>query len=518
MTDQGRRPVDEGRRPNDEGRVLAIRGLSKSYAVPVLSDVDLDLAAGEVHALMGANGAGKSTLVRIVCGLTRPDSGVMTMGGQPHAPASRRDAEAAGVRVVLQELNLVDTLTVAENLGLARLPHRFGVIDRAKLNDDAARALASVGLNHLDPRAPVSALGIGERQLVEIASALARDCRLLVLDEPTAALTRRESERLFEHVRRLCARGIAVLYVTHRMEEVHRITDRVTVLRDGRVVDRRDASDLDHATLVTLVTGGTPLPPPPTVDQTDVTQPIALRVERLCRGASVRDVSFDVHRGETVGLFGLVGSGRTEVLRAIYGADVPHAGRISVAGGRVVRPGSPRHAVAAGIGMVPEDRQGHALLAGLSIRSNVSLVTVSRLAHARTWLDSRREADAVSAVTSRLDVRMRGQDQPVRELSGGNQQKIVLARWLLRDVDVLLVDEPTRGIDVGAKQAIHRLLGELVQRGTAVVIVSSELEELTSLCDRIVVIGAGRVTATFARPQFSEPALVAAAFAGASPS
>jgi ribose transport system ATP-binding protein len=505
--------------------LLTIRGLSKAYAVAVLTDVDLDLRAGEVHALMGANGAGKSTLVRILCGLTSADHGSIALAGLPHAPTTRRAAEDAGVQVVLQELNLVATLSVAENLFLARLPHRFGVIDRRVLHARAVRALEAVGLADLDPRTPVSALGIGQQQLVEIAAALARDCRVLVLDEPTAALAAPEVTRLFGHVRRLRDQGIGVLYITHRLDEIQRLADRVTVLRDGRVVDTRAASDLDHASLVALVTGSTAtagamsgqraLPLPASARDGRACSPdVALRVEGLRCGAAVRDVSFEVRRGEILGLAGLVGAGRTETLRAIVHADLPDAGRISRGDGTTLRLRGPRDAVRAGIGMVPEDRKAQGLLLPLSVRCNVSLASLSRLARARTWIDAGREAHAASAMVERLDVRGQGLEQRADTLSGGNQQKVVLARWLLRDCAVLLVDEPTRGIDIGAREAIHARLRDLADRGTAIVIVSSDLEELMALCDRMVVLAAGHVTATFARADFSESALMAAAFAG----
>jgi ribose transport system ATP-binding protein len=514
--------------------------VGKTYAVPVLAGIDLDFRAGEVHALMGANGAGKSTLVRIVCGLAAADSGVMTLAGQPHAPSSRRAAEDAGVRVVLQELNLIETLSVAENLFLARLPRRFGLLDHASLHVRATQALSLVGLEALDPRTAVATLGVGQRQLVEIAAALAGDCRLLVLDEPTAALTAPEVERLFAHVRRLRDRGIAVLYISHRMEEIAGLADRVTVLRDGRVVGQGAVADMPRTAIMALMSGSAPAPMLPLgrgsgdpaamsapstgeghlrqgsgAQGRSATLPVALRVEHLQCGTAVRDVSFEVGRGEILGLSGLVGAGRTETLRAIFGADRPDGGHISLADGRPLRLRGPRDAVRAGIGMVPEDRQAHALLLPQSIRSNITLATIGTMARARTWIDVALEWRTADAMATQLDVRGPGLEHPADALSGGNQQKVVLARWLLRECAVLLVDEPTRGIDAAATLAIHAVLRALAARGTALVIVSSELAELMTLCDRIVVLASGRVTGSFSRGEWTEGSLMTAAFAGA---
>jgi ribose transport system ATP-binding protein len=490
--------------------LLRVRGVEKRYAAPVLTHVDLDLRAGEIHALMGANGAGKSTLSRIVCGLTAPDRGTMTLGGEGYEPRSRRDAQRSGVQLVMQELNLVPTLSVAENLFLTDLPNRFGFLSSAPLQARAGEALAAVGLNELDPRTPVSSLGIGHQQLVAVAAALAHPCRVLVLDEPTAALTNAEIELAFAQLRRLRAAGTAILYISHRLEEIRQICDRITVLRDGRVVSTLSAAGASMDEMVQLMVGERAVE---ALDQRDHARgEIALRVEGLTRGKRLRNVSFEVRRGEILGLAGLVGSGRTEILRAIFGADRIDAGRVSLGSGPPLAIGGPPDAVRAGIGMIPEDRKEQALLLSQPVRMNMTLAMLPAFAQRRWWIDDAREVRATEELRARLDVRSHSLDQHAGELSGGNQQKVVIARWLLRECDVLLFDEPTRGIDVAAKIAVYRVLNELAARGKALVVVSSELPELMKLCDRIAVISAGRVVTTFARGEWSEEAIVAAAF------
>ena len=488
---------------------LRVRGVGKRYGVPVLSAVDLDLVPGEVHALMGANGAGKTTLSKIVAGLTPFDGGAMSLGGVPYAPLRRRDAERAGVQLVMQELHDIPTLSVAENLFLSDLPRRAGVVATAPLLARATEALAAVGLGGLDPRTPAGRLGIGQRHLVALAAALARPCGVLILDEPTAALTAGEIAIVFAHLARLRAAGTAILYISHRLEEIRRIADRITVLRDGRVVAVRPAAGASMDELVTLMTGDRVID---AGGRHAVTGgDVALRVQGLTRGSRVRGVSFEVRRGEILGLAGLVGSGRTETLRAIVGADRPEAGEVRRGDGPPLRIGSPRDAVRAGIGLIPEDRQAQALLLPQSVRANLTLASLPAFAR-RGWIDAPREAAAADGVRGRLDVRGRGLEQPVAELSGGNQQKVVIGRWLLRACDVLLVDEPTRGIDVAAKAGVHRALADLAARGTALVVVSSELDELMAMCDRIAVLSAGRLVTTVARGAFDEEALLAAAF------
>lgn len=489
---------------------VQIRQLAKRYAAPVLEGIDMDLAAGEVHALVGENGAGKSTLSRILAGLTRADAGEVLMEGRPFAPVSKRAAEQAGVHLVLQELHLIPTLTVAENIFLDRLPHRWGWIRYGRLQAEAALVLEGLGLSELDPSQPVAELGMGHRQMVEIAGALWRRCRLLILDEPTAALTETETVRLFEQIRRLRGEGVAVLYISHRLDEIRRIADRLSILRDGRLVVTGPVAAFTHDAIVRAMVGrelgesGTRSVRSP--------GPVALEVRGLTRGDRVRQVSFQVHRGEVFGLAGLMGAGRTETLRAVFGADRPEGGTVHLHGNTVpARIRSPRDAVLLGMGLVPEDRQGQGLLRPRPVGENITLGILRRCAGA--WGRVRRTVERQEAVQwiARLAVRCTGPDQPMAELSGGNQQKAVVARWLARDVEVLLLDEPTRGVDVGVRQEIHRLLEELASRGKAVVVVSSDLPELLAVADRIGVMAQGRLVRVFDREDATQDRLMAAA-------
>jgi ribose transport system ATP-binding protein len=490
--------------------LLQVTGLQKSYTVPVLQDFSFDVRRGEVHALVGSNGAGKSTFARILSGLTPRDRGTIQLEGRSYDPGSKREAERAGVTLVLQELNVIGTLSVAENVFLNRLPRRAGFVRFNRLREESSRALARVGLGAVDPATPAGLLGVGQQQLIEIAGALSQNCRLLILDEPTAALTDPEIEQLFGHIRRLQGEGVGTIYISHRMDEIRRIADRITVMRDGRSVATHDAGSVTPAELVREMVGHD-LPERKGVAGHPAGN-VALRVRNLRAGERVRDVSFEVRRGEILGIAGLVGAGRTETLRAIFGADPKEGGKILVDDEPVVIR-NPADAVKAGIGLVPEDRKDDGLLLPQSVRVNTTLSTVARHAR-RGWLNTAAEIRTTDAFCGRLGVRSVSHEQAVGELSGGNQQKVVIARWLARDSPILLFDEPTRGIDVAAKDTIYELLRDLSAHGKAVVVVSSDLIELMALCDRLLVMSQGRITAEFSPDGWTQEKITHAAFSG----
>jgi ribose transport system ATP-binding protein len=490
--------------------VLAVAGIAKTYAQPVLDGIDLQLRAGEVLALTGENGAGKSTLSKILCGLEQPSSGALRLLGRPYAPASRREAERLGVRMVLQELNLLPTLSVAENLFLDNLPNRGGWIARGRLRDMASQAMAQVGLEAVDPDTPVASLGVGHQQMVEIARNLIGDCRVLVLDEPTAMLTAREVDLLFEQIARLRQRGVAIVYISHRLEELSRIAQRVAVLRDGRLVAVQPIERYDTDQLVSLMVGRD-LAERFDMGERQLGAPL-LQVDKLTRRGKVEEVSFSVRAGEIFGISGLIGAGRTELLRLIYGADRADSGQLLLEG-RPISVRSPASAVRQGIALITEDRKGEGLLLGQSIAANLALGNMPSVSRHGLMHPAAEQALAQRQIDA-MHIRCNGPEQAVGELSGGNQQKVVIGRWLERDCRVLLFDEPTRGIDVGAKFEIYTLLGELARQGKALLVVSSDLRELMLICDRIAVLSAGRLSETFDRGDWSQDRLLAAAFAG----
>ncbi|MDM0054371.1 sugar ABC transporter ATP-binding protein [Variovorax fucosicus] len=509
---------------NRSAPVLSLSALGKDYAAPVLDDVSIVLNAGEVLALTGENGAGKSTLSKIVCGLVQPTRGQMLLDGQPFAPGSRREAERQGVRMVMQELGLVSTLSVAENLLLDRLPHRAGWLRRSALHALAARQLAKIGMQGIDPATPVARLGIGQQQMVEIARNLQDDTRVLVLDEPTAMLTPRETSHLFEQIELLKARGVAIVYVSHRLEELQRIADRVAVLRDGRLVDLRPMAGVRESELVQRMVGRA-------VHEHENRPrrragPVLLRATGLGRAQAVRDVDLALHAGEVMGLAGLVGSGRTELVRLLFGADRADRGEIALYAGtsdgadaaptRRIQRGwrSPMQAIRAGIGLVTEDRKSQGLLLPQPIRVNTTLSDLGAVSRAG-WLQRAKEKAIARRLVEVLRIRSRSIEQAAATLSGGNQQKVVFARWLHRECNVLLLDEPTRGVDVGARADLYAELDRMTDAGRALLMVSSDLRELMAMCDRIGVMSGGRLVAVFERGEWSEQSLLAAAFSDA---
>jgi len=565
----------------DVDSILTVQGLTKRYAVTVLENVCFELRPGEIHGLLGANGAGKSTLCKIISGLVAPTAGSMSLASQMYSPSNKQTAESVGVQIVQQELNLIPTLSVAENLFLGRMPHVAGVILQQELQRRARVALERFGLDSIDPKMMVSRLGVGYQQMLEIAGALDRPCRVLILDEPTACLSAGETARLFERLTQLAQDGVGIIYISHRLDEVATICQRVTVLRDGRVVCTRDTHNLTTAMMVELMSGvngeqceasrsltlescsdenvgaqhsasiqrifsSSPLysgekgadhnisirPPRPPLPETGrggeewllgsspiatelSDRPVLLKVEGLTRKGVVNDVSFELHAGERLGIAGLVGSGRTELLRLLFGADHADAGWIRLSPDfRERRMRHPSQAVRAGFAMVTEDRKQNGLLLSQSIRVNASLCSMRRRFSRWGWIRRQAEQKTVQEVCDSMDTRCTGIDQIVEKLSGGNQQKVAIAKWLIQDASIFLFDEPTRGIDVSARQRIYKLFESLAMQGKALVIVSSDLDELLATCDRILVMSAGCISGVFERNEWSHEKIMQAAFAG----
>jgi ABC-type sugar transport system ATPase subunit len=480
-------------------------GISKRFpGAQALSGVSFAIAAGSCHALCGENGAGKSTLGKLIAGIHRPDGGRLLVHGREVHFDGPRDALAAGVGMVHQELAFCDNLSVAENLCLSALPSRSGLVDREEMARRAAAMLAETG-TPLDVSRPFGKLPIGQRQMVQIAAAVGGGARIIVFDEPTSSLSQAEAERLFALIERLKAQQVTCIYVSHRMPEIFRLCDTVTVLRDGRHVATRPTEGLTESDLVQMMIGR-PLGDyfPRHAEGGDGAE--VLRVEGLTVPGKFEDVSFTVRAGEVVGLAGLMGAGRSEVASTLFGIERPTRGRI-VLEGREVRIGSPAQAIALGIGYVPEDRKRQGLVLGASGVHNTSLPILGRLSRFG-WVRRRAERRMAREYFDRLRVRTPSLDAVVAGLSGGNQQKIVLAKWLAASSRLLILDEPTRGVDVGAKAEIHTLIGELAARGTAILVISSELPEVISLSERIVVLRAGRVAGELARREATEDSVL----------
>jgi rhamnose transport system ATP-binding protein len=490
--------------------VIQVQHVSKAFGgVHALQDVQFELLAGEVHALLGENGAGKSTLIKIMTGVHQPDTGTILLDGQPVRFASTREAQAHGVAAIYQEPSLFPDLDIAENILVGRQPTRRGSIDWKRMYQEAGELLRRLGLS-LDPRTKARELSVAQQQLVEIARALSINAKVLIMDEPTSSLTQREVEELFAIVRQLRASGAAIVFISHRLEELFALADRVTTLRDGAYVGTRAMADVTGEDLIRMMVGRTldELFPKQAVDAGDV----VLAVERLGVEGSFSDISFELRRGEILGLAGLIGAGRTNVARALFGVEPATAGTIKL-DGRTVSIRSPDAAMALGIGYVPEDRKEHGLVLKMSIADNITLPMLSSFARSG-WLDQKRALQAATVSAKQLEVKMADVQQQAGQLSGGNQQKVVLAKWLGTQPRVLILDEPTRGIDVGTKAAVHGLMSDLAAQGMAILMISSELPEILGMSDRILVMREGRLTGQFSRAEATQEKIMAAATTG----
>jgi ribose transport system ATP-binding protein len=489
-----------------------MRGISKQYpGARALSHADLEVRAGEVHVLVGENGAGKSTLMKILSGAVRADAGDVLLDGQPVEISDPLGARTLGISTIYQELSLVPHLSVAENIFLGKTPTRgAGIVDWRRMRREAARILDGLGVS-IDCNAPLHSLRLAQQQMVEVARALSDDARILIMDEPTSALSQREVAQLFTTIARVTSTGVAVVYISHRMDEVFRIGDRVTVLRDGCHIATCDIAGVTASQLVRLMANRDVADHYPR--RVHARGDELLRVERLGGGA-LKDVSFVLHRGEIVGIAGLVGAGRTRLARAIVGADRVERGQI-VVNGTPARIGSPADAARVRIGLLPEDRKQQGLVLPLSVERNISISHLSALARFGVVDRSRERSEAQEAIAS-LRIRTPGPEQIVLHLSGGNQQKVVLAKWLAAHAEILIFDEPTRGIDVAARQDIYLLMNRLVENGAGIVMISSDLPEVLGMSDRILVMRGGAVQAELDARQATDAAVLQAALGVAS--
>jgi rhamnose transport system ATP-binding protein len=505
-------PLGSPRKGKESLRVsvlLSLSGVSKSFAgVRALRDVSFDLQAGEVHALVGENGAGKSTLVRIITGAHRPDQGTITVGGEPFRRADPLLARALGVAPIYQQPALFPDLSVTENLAFGlESQGAWRRVDWRARRQRAEALLARVGAR-IDPEAPAGSLRMAEQQLVEIARALGANARVLVMDEPTASLAETEAERLFELMRELRAGGVGIIYISHRLPEVLQLADRVTVLRDGAVVATRPAAGLSQSELIRMMvdrelTAVFPKRPVPRGG-------VVLEARGLaCSAAGVRDVSFELHAGEIFGLAGLVGSGRSELARTLFGLTPADGGELRLRGA-AIRVDSPGAAVALGLAYVPEDRRRHGVVPEMSVAANVTLAVLKEISSG-PFLDARRERELVGGFVQRFAIKTPSIETPVGNLSGGNQQKVALARWLATKPAVLVLDEPTQGVDVGAKAEIHSLMVDLAEQGLAILMISSELPEVLGMSDRIAVMRDGTIAGTLERAEATQERLAALA-------
>ncbi|MDG0814550.1 sugar ABC transporter ATP-binding protein [Cohnella rhizosphaerae] len=488
-----------------------MNGITKSFfGVKALDSVSLEVRRGEVHALMGENGAGKSTLMKILTGLVKPDAGSIELFGEKVAIDSPQDALRQGIAMIHQELNPIPDMTVAENIYLGREPARGIFVNRKQLRKQTRELLAEFDFR-AEPDTRVGTLSVAQKQMLEIIKAVSWQARLIIMDEPTSALSDGEVKTLFQTIARLKATGVPIIYISHRMEEIFSMTDRATVLRDGQYVGTADIAALDEGTLIAMMVGR-PLEaiyPKERVDPGDVVfEAVGLR-----RGSAFRDVSFHVRRGEIVGVAGLMGAGRSEVAQAIFGVDRLDGGEIRI-DGRTISVKHPADAIRHGIALVSEDRKETGLVLCRPIRENMTLAKLP-LDRRGAFVSGKSETGDVRRLTEQIRIKMRDMNQPVQSLSGGNQQKVVLAKWLLTNPRLLILDEPTRGIDVGAKAEIYKMMSELAKEGMAILMISSELPEILGMSDRVLVMAQGRIQGEFKGPHLTQEQILACAIGGA---
>ena len=495
---------------NYDENVLVLKGVCKEFpGVKALADVDLTIRRGEVHALVGENGAGKSTLMKILSGAYKKDGGTILFNGREVEIGTPKAAEKLGISIIHQELNLMGSLTVAENIFLGRQPRSRGIVQWKKMFGDAQALFQRLGIDE-DVRRPVCELSIARQQMVETAKAVSVDAKVVIMDEPTSSLTSRETEILFSIIGTLKEQGVAVIFITHRLEEIFRVADRLTVLRDGCYIGTREVQETTKDELIAMMIGRELTQQFPTRNA-EIGE-VCLKVEHLSDGKRVRDVSFEVRHGEVVGFAGLVGSGRTETMRLIFGADKRRSGRIII-NGREAAVSTTRDGIRSRIGFVTEDRKGEGLLLSLPVRFNITLVAIRKIQRLRI-LNMKKEQQISEGYVKSLHIATPSINQRVVYLSGGNQQKVVVAKWLFSDSEIVILDEPTRGIDVGAKREIYEIINRLAAEGKAVIVVSSEMEEVMGISDRIIVMREGEVAGTVERKDFSQQRITEYAVGG----
>lgn len=494
--------------------ILEVRNIRKRFpGVVALDGVNLTVRANEVHALLGENGAGKSTLMKIISGAYQKDEGEILLDGRPVEITKPSDSMKLGISIIYQDLNLIPDLSVAENLFFGRLPRKglLGAADFAGIRSAARTLLAQIDTN-IDPAARVRDLSVAARQLVAIARALSFNPRVLIMDEPTASLSAHEVDTLFGVMRKLKAEGVGLIFISHHLEEIFEIADRVTVLRDGQYVDSRPIGELDKETLVQMMVGRKMESLYPKVHTPPADGQVVLEVRGLSQGRTLRDISFSLRRGEILGIAGLVGAGRSELMHSIFGSRPIDKGQIFLEG-REVRFRSPHEAIAQGIALVPEDRSEQGLHLKMTVRENISMPNLRRFFQGFR-LNRKAEQETSEALISQLNVKTPGPEQIVGYLSGGNQQKVAIAKWLVARPKVLILDEPTKGVDVGAKSEIHRIMSELAAQGVGVIMVSSDLPEILGVSDRVLVMSSGRIAAEFSRAEATPDNIMMAATSG----